>query len=90
MHLPLGRRKRMAGQSFVQKSGVFFVILRALGFDWDTAYRTAYQAILWTDSFKITKVLHLMIDSKELEDIRSETQQVLKVWILNLIEPGLC
>ena len=80
----------MAGQNFVQKFGVFFVILRELGFDWDTAYRTAYQAILWTDSFKITKVLHLMIDSKELEDIRSETQQVLKVWILNLIEPGLC
>jgi hypothetical protein len=33
LNLPMRRRKRMAGQYFAQKSGVFFIILRAIGFD---------------------------------------------------------
>ena len=71
----------MEGRNGGQKSGAFFVILRALGFDWNTAYRTAYQAIIWSDGPKIGKVIEKLKDSKELEEISIEVQQVLKVCI---------
>jgi hypothetical protein len=91
LHLPPDSRNRMTGQNGAQKSGVFFAILRALGFDWDTAYRTAYQAIVWDgkgNSRKMEKIVYLLIDSKELKEIRYEAQQVLKVWIFVSLEQG--
>ena len=72
----------MTGQRGLQKSGVLFTVLRALGFDWNTAYRTAYQAIKWVKGPKIDKVVHKLKESNELQEISIEAQQVLEVWIL--------
>jgi hypothetical protein len=79
LHLPLRQRRRVSGHNFARKSGVFFVFLRALGFDWDTAYRTAYQAIRWVKHSKVLTVLNLLKDSGELEQICAEAQQIYEV-----------
>jgi hypothetical protein len=34
---------------------------------------------LWKNSLKIAQVMHLLIDSNELEEIRNEARQVSKV-----------
>ena len=67
------------GNLWIEKSGVLFVILRAIGFDHATSYRTAAQVIAWKEIAKAKRVIELLIKSDELAEIKAVTRKIYEV-----------
>lgn len=79
LSLPRKATDRVGGRA-IQKSGILFVILRAMGFNHATSYRTAAQPVAWDgEKSKIRKVIELLISSGELADLKAETKKIYKV-----------
>jgi hypothetical protein len=64
----------------IKRSGILFVILRAIEFDHDTSYRTAVQPVVCKrGNAKIQNVIGLLISSGELVNTKAETKKIYKV-----------
>ncbi|KAF2993012.1 hypothetical protein E8E13_000605 [Curvularia kusanoi] len=74
LFLPEAADRRM-GHLGIQRSGVLFVLLRALGFSPETSYRTATVAFKWRNVRKVKKVYELLIRSGEVAKFRAEAGQ---------------
>lgn len=61
---------------------MLFVILRAMGFNHETSYRTAAQPFgVWNigEKNKLANVIGLLINSGELAEITARTKQIYQV-----------
>lgn len=81
LSLPIQVTNRMGGLT-IERSGVLFVILRAMGFNHETSYRTAAQPFgVWNagEITKLANVIGLLINSGELAEITARTKQIYQV-----------
>ncbi|KAH6629117.1 hypothetical protein C7974DRAFT_424215 [Boeremia exigua] len=85
--LPLGHSQKAVkprvGHTSVQKSGVLFLFLRALGFDHAFSYRTSAIAMRWHSkdgSSKAPNVLGLLVASGELVEIKANVKASGEQW----------
>lgn len=81
LSLPIQVTNLMGGLP-IERSGVLFVVLMAMGFDHETSYRTAAQPFRWGNKKardKLADVIELLIDSGELAEITARTKQIYQV-----------
>jgi hypothetical protein len=68
------------GYLLIEKSGILFVILRAMGYGHQISYCTAAQAIGWKgEEAKVQQVIGLLISSGELADLKAELKELYAV-----------
>ena len=81
LSLPIQVTNLMGGLP-IERSGVLFVVLMAVGFDHETSYRTAAQPFRWGNKKardKLADVIEQLIDSGELAEITARTKQIYQV-----------